>query len=205
MKKIFRLSAIAAFVMSLAACETYKVDEPDYTAIKGVDGQYVCFAYDKADMSEPVAVFHVEVTNTTDNAKDAAIFTITDCSPYVYGSYMLDAVRFKASCSPADGSFSASAVTATEPYTCYNVHYGQGYYTFAGRNGITQQYKVTVNGKVIKDGKSLASGGKADTIEFTYTRTYPDGEVEDYVVKGTRNTGWEEDMIEYSDWMDENY
>lgn len=204
MKNIFRFSALVAAIMSLVACETYKVEAPEYTAIKGVDGQYVCFAYDKSDQSEPVTVFHVEVTNTTDNANDTAIFTITDCDPGVYGSYMLDAIRFKASCSPAEGTFSANAVSATEPYTCYNVHYGQGYYTFAGRNNRTQQYKVTINGKVTKDGKDVSNGKKADTIEFTYSRAYPDGDVEEYVVKGTRNTGWEEDMIEYSEWMDEN-
>lgn len=208
MKNIFRIAAAAVFAVLCVSCdvtgETYKVQAPEYTAIKGIDGQYVCFAYDANDLEEPVTVFHVEITNTTNNDADVAVVTITDCAPVYQSYYYLDAVRFKVSCNPAEGTVSATDVDATEPSTCFNVWLGQGYYTYAGKYNDYAAYKVAVTGKIGKQDVTFTTGYKGDSINFTYSRTYSDGLVENYVVKGVRNSGWEEEMSEYSEWMDEN-
>ena len=60
-------------------------------------------------------------------------------------------------------------------------------------------------GKVTKNGVDTKTGYKTDAIEFGYTRTNPDGSTVSYTVKGMKNTGWEEDMKDYSDFIDANF
>lgn len=44
-----------------------------------------------------------------------------------------------------------------------------------------------------------------DAIEFNYSRTNPDGTTKQYVVKGMKNTGWNEEMQDYSDFIKEHF
>ena len=47
MNKIIKsLALMSAAVFSVISCETYKVDEPEMTAISKIDGKYVTFAYE---------------------------------------------------------------------------------------------------------------------------------------------------------------
>ncbi|OUN76894.1 hypothetical protein B5G09_07955 [Alistipes sp. An54] len=208
MKKILKMLAIGALAAGFVSCETYEVEEPEMTAVADFDGQWICFAYEASDLQTPVTVFDILVTNTTYNESNAMWMTISDCDYRITGDpRYLDALQFKLTCNPADLSFSGSAVEASQPRTCHNIYVAQGYYT-AGYMGFVDVdgYTVTVTGgKVVKDGVDTKTGYKADAIEFNYSRTNPDGLTEQYVVKGMKNTGWNEDMQDYSDFIDNNF
>lgn len=210
MKKILKMWMVGLLALGFSACETYEVDDPEMTAVADFDGQWICFAYEAADLSNPVTVFDILVTNTTNNDADAIWMTITDCDYRVSGNfYYLDALQFKLSCNTGDLTFSCSSVDASQPRTCHNIYLGQGYYS-AGSSVANllpaDGYKVTVsNGKVTKNGVDTKTGYKADAIEFNYSRTNPDGSTKSYVVKGMKNTGWEEDMADYTDFIDSTF
>ncbi len=209
MNKILKMLFAGALVaMGCASCETYDVDDPDMTAVADLDGQWICFAYESSAPDTPVTVFDILVTNTTDNAADAMWMTIADCDYSASGNpRYLDALQFKLSCDNSALTFSCTSAEAVQPRTCHNIYLGQGYYT-AGYTGAvaSQGYTVTVTGgKVTKNGVDTKTGYKADAIEFGYTRTNPDGSTVSYTVKGMKNTGWEEDMKDYSDFIDANF
>lgn len=215
MKKILKMLFAGILGLGFVACETYKADDPDMTAVSDFDGQWICFGYDASDTSTPVTVFVVEVTNTTFDDSDAMWMTIVDSDfPSVSGdSRFLDALRFKSSCDPGSLTFSCSSVDASQPNTCPNIYiYSMGagyasYYTAAYQGFVpVDGYKVSVtNGKVIKNGIDTKTGYKADAIEFNYSRTNPDQTTKQYVVKGMKNTGWEEDMEDYTDFINANF
>ena len=208
-KKIFRLLPVLAVALSLTACETYKVDDPDMTAVSGFDGMWYCFAYDPADLDNPVTVFDVQITNTTFNEADRFWMTVTDVNyPETSGDpYYLDAVRFDVSCDADALTFSCSEVECEYPRTCHNLLFGQGYDSYGYYAGLTSSETVSItDGRVTLDGVDTHSGYKADAIEFTYTRTTDDGSgspaTVTYYVRGMKNTGWEEDMADYTDFID---
>ncbi len=201
MKKIFILSVFAAALVGLASCETYKIGEPDMSAVAAIDGKYVAFG---AVGGENVTVFGVQITNTTDDEADRAWMTISDMDTHGYNYQRLFSVRFEIKVDPANNTFSASGVSAEEPRTAWNPYiegmYGSyGSYYTAGYQWGAEAHTVTVNGRVIPDGANTASGYKADKIEFTYT-------IDDvtYTVDGIKKTGWAEDTQKYMDFCDEN-
>ena len=200
--------AIGALAAGFVSCETYKVEEPEMTAVADFDGQWICFAYEAGNPSTPVTVFDILVTNTTYNESDAMWMTIADCDYQYSGTAtFLDALQFKLTCNPAALSFSCSAAEASQPQTCHNIYVGQDYYT-AGNQGYVPKdgYTVTeTDGKVLKNGVDTKTGYKADAIEFNYSRTNPDGTTKQYVVKGMKNTGWNEEMQDYSDFIKEHF
>ena len=54
--------------------------------------------------------------------------------------------------------------------------------------------------RVSELGESLSKSG----IEIdSYSRAYPDGTVKKYVVKGMKYTGWDDEMKEYNDFVNE--
>lgn len=59
--------------------------------------------------------------------------------------------------------------------------------------------------KIITGGTTGTNNNKIDTIEIdSYSRAYPDGTVKKYVVKGMKYTGWDDEMKEYNDFVNEN-
>ena len=58
MRKLITLSAFAAALVCLFSCETYKVKDPDMTAISNVDGKYMAFAYQDG-AAEPTTMFAI--------------------------------------------------------------------------------------------------------------------------------------------------
>lgn len=197
---IVKILSSAAVLAGLVSCETYKVGNPEMSAVADFDGRWVCFAYPKATPAEPETVFMVDIFNTTFNDSDKFWMNIIDCS----GGTYLDCLQLKASCDSQALTFGADDVDASQPRTCYNIWLEQGYYT-AGYAGIVDAdgYKVTVgDGKVTKEAVKTAGNLKADAIEFSYKRTGPDGTVSEYFVKGMKNTGWAEDLKEYIDFLE---
>ncbi|MCQ2148032.1 MAG: hypothetical protein MJZ16_11015 [Bacteroidales bacterium] len=197
MKKIFSILAVAMIsALSFTSCETYSVEEPEMTAVSDLDGEWICFATNQDDPSDKTLLC-VQITNTTNNEADKIWMTITDLNDATFP--YLDAIRFKASCSGL--GFSADAAKVEVPRTCRNPYYEQSYYSYQYRAGATTA-NATVNGSVTKNVDS-PSGYKYDTISFTYTRIELDGTVIKYNVKGSKNTGWAEDMKEYADFAEE--
>ena len=193
MKKILKMLFAVVLAFGFAACETYKADDTEMTAVADFDGQWICFAYDADDLTTPVTVFDILVTNTTNNDADAMWMTLTDCKIEHYttntqdqiSAIFLDALQFRLSCNTKDLTFSCSESDASQPQFCNNIYLGMTY-------------------KVVKNGVDTKTGYKADAIEFTYSRTNPDATMKEYVVKGMKNTGWNEDMQDYSDFIDNN-
>ena len=209
MKKLIKLSAFAAALACLFSCETYKVDEPDMTAISGVDGKYMAFAYENGS-TDPTTMFGIVITNTTENASDAAWITISDMDYSTTNWQRLFAVRFKVSVDAKAQTFQVSESAVTEPRTAWNPYiegaYGSygSYYTASYQWGSFGTSTATITGgKVVTDGVTTPSGYKADSIEFNYTLTYKDGSSETYTVKGQKKTGWAEDADEYETWLSE--
>ena len=134
---------MSAAVFSVISCETYKVDEPEMTAISKIDGKYVTFAYENGS-TQPSTVFAILITNTTFNDSDKAWVTITDLNPAatsLNSTRFLDAVRFKVDVNLKEQTLTCSGITATEPRTAWNPYLegagsGQGgYYTAATKLG----------------------------------------------------------------------
>lgn len=203
---------MSAAVLSLsvfASCETYKVGEPDTTAIAGIDGQYVAYAYE-GGASDPTTLFTIQINNTAADDADKGWITITDADPNLFGSKnknYLDAVRFKIDIDKAGMAFSCENADATEPNTCWNPYlagnYGS-YYTMAYTKKNFQNYKVSCKGKIAVGAVTGTNGNGIDAIEITsYSRTWPDGTVKTYTAKGQRNTGWDDEMAEYDEFLDE--
>ena len=210
MKKLITLSAFVAALACLFSCETYKVDDPEMTAIGNVDGKYMAFAYENGS-SDPSTMFATVITNTTNNDADAAWITIVDMD-YTGLSWMrLFSVRFKISVDANNQTFQVTDSPVTEPRTAWNPYiegaYGSygSYYTASYQWGSFGTKTATISGgKVVTDGVTTPSGYKADSIEFTYTLKYDDGTSESYTVKGQKKTGWAEDADEYETWLYEN-
>lgn len=211
-KIIKRLALMSAAVFSVISCETYKVDEPEMTAISKIDGKYVTFAYENGS-TQPSTVFAILITNTTFNDSDKAWVTITDLNPAatsLNSTRFLDAVRFKVDVNLKEQTLTCSGITATEPRTAWNPYLegagsGQGgYYTAATKLGY-KDYTISFSGKIVTGGTTgTNNGNKIDTIEIdSYTRAYPDGTVKKYVVKGMKYTGWDDEMKEYNDFVKE--
>ena len=212
MNKILRIIATASIIVAaLVSCETYKVDEPDMTAIANMDGKYAAFAYENS-ASEASTVFGVVITNTAYNESDKAWITITDLNPMatpLKSAYYLDAVRFKVDVDINAQTFSCTEVSATEPITTWNPYLegggsGQGgYYTAAYRLNQYSTYTISCTGRIVTGGTAGTNNNKIDTIEIdSYSRTYPDGTVKKYVVKGQKYTGWADEMREYNDFIE---
>ena len=211
MNKIIKsLALMSAAVFSVISCETYKVDDPEMTAISKIDGKYVTFAYENGS-TQPSTVF--AVLNTTFNDSDKAWVTITDLNPAatsLNSTLYLDAVRFKVDVNLKEQTFTCSGITATEPRTAWNPYLegagsGQGgYYTAATKLGY-KDYTISFSGKIVTGGTTgTNNGNKIDTIEIdSYSRAYPDGTVKKYVVKGMKYTGWDDEMKEYNDFVNE--
>ena len=210
MNKIIKsLALMSAAVFSVISCETYKVDDPEMTAISKIDGKYVTFAYENGS-TQPSTVFAVLITNTTFNDSDKAWVTITDLNPAatsLNSTLYLDAVRFKVDVNLKEQTFSCSGITATEPRTAWNPYLegagsGQGgYYTAATKLGY-KDYTISFSGKIVTGGTTGTNNNKIDTIEIdSYSRAYPDGTVKKYVVKGMKYTGWDDEMKEYNDFV----
>lgn len=213
MNKIIKsLALMSAAVFSVISCETYKVDEPEMTAISKIDGKYVTFAYENGS-TQPSTVFAILITNTTFNDSDKAWVTITDLNPAatsLNSTRFLDAVRFKVDVNLKEQTLTCSGITATEPRTAWNPYLegagsGQGgYYTAATKLGY-KDYTISFSGKIVTGGTTgTNNGNKIDTIEIdSYSRAYPDGTVKKYVVKGMKYTGWDDEMKEYNDFVNE--
>ena len=213
MNKIIKsLALMSAAVFSVISCETYKVDDPEMTAISKIDGKYVTFAYENGS-TQPSTVFAILITNTTFNDSDKAWVTITDLNPAatsLNSTRFLDAVRFKVDVNLKEQTLTCSGITATEPRTAWNPYLegagsGQGgYYTAATKLGY-KDYTISFSGKIVTGGTTgTNNGNKIDTIEIdSYSRAYPDGTVKKYVVKGMKYTGWDDEMKEYNDFVNE--
>lgn len=212
MNKIIKsLALMSAAVFSVISCETYNVDDPEMTAISKIDGKYVTFAYENGS-TQPSTVFAVLITNTTFNDSDKAWVTITDLNPAatsLNSTLYLDAVRFKVDVNLKEQTFTCSGITATEPRTAWNPYLegagsGQGgYYTAATKLGY-KDYTISFSGKIVTGGTTGTNNNKIDTIEIdSYSRAYPDGTVKKYVVKGMKYTGWDDEMKEYNDFVNE--
>lgn len=211
MNKIIKsLALMSAAVFSVISCETYKVDDPEMTAISKIDGKYVTFAYENGS-TQPSTVFAVLITNTTFNDSDKAWVTITDLNPAatsLNSTLYLDAVRFKVDVNLNEQTFTCSGITATEPRTAWNPYLegagsGQGgYYTAATKLGY-KDYTISFSGKIVTGGTTgTNNNNNIDTIEIdSYSRAYPDGTVKKYVVKGMKYTGWDDEMKEYNDFV----
>ena len=207
MNKIIKsLALMSAAVFSVISCETYKVDEPGMTAISKIDGKYVSFAYENGS-SQASTVFAILITNTAYNDSDKAWVTITDVNPAatpLNNPNYLDAVRFKVDVNLKEQTFTCSGITATEPRTAWNPYLGQGGYNTAATKLGYKEYTISCSGKIITGGTTGTNNNKIDTIEIdSYSRAYPDGTVKKYVVKGMKYTGWDDEMKEYNDFVNE--
>ena len=56
MKNIIKFLICIVGFAGLVSCETYKVEDPEQTAVGDFDGRWICFAYDKADQTNPVGL-----------------------------------------------------------------------------------------------------------------------------------------------------
>lgn len=219
MKKFLSIIAIVAFVAGISSCETYKVEDPDMTAVYKVDGKYVGFAFNVDDPTDTLSVVAVTITNTTDDESDRAWMTVIDMDVYeahAMNNYQrLFAVRFPVAVNGQ--SFSATAADASEPTTAWNPYieglygsYGSFYTVGRQRGRLNNVYAATVNGSVVTDGVNTASGYKTDKLEFTFSLSIPAGQTNiaagtvAYKFIGMKKTGWAEDTQEYMDFCD-NY
>ena len=81
MKNIIKFLICIVGFAGLVSCETYKVEDPEQTAVGDFDGRWICFAYDKADQTNPVGLYIVEIFNTTFNDSDKFWMSVADCDP----------------------------------------------------------------------------------------------------------------------------
>lgn len=211
MNNILKTIVIASMTaVTLTSCETYKVGDPDMTAISNIDGKYAAFAYENNE-SEASTVLGVVITNTAYNESDKAWITITDLNPMatpLKSANYLDAVRFKVDVDIDAQTFSCTEVSATEPITTWNPYRegggsGEGgFYTAAYKLNKYSTYTISCTGRIVTGGTAGTNNNRIDTIEIdSYSRTYPDGTVKKYVVKGQKYTGWADEMKEYNDFI----
>ena len=62
MKRFTYLVLGACVLAGIASCETYKVQDPEMTAVSEFDGKWICFGTTTA---QDTAVYFVEITNDT--------------------------------------------------------------------------------------------------------------------------------------------
>ena len=217
MKKIFSYISVAALLVAgLTSCETYKVTYPGGTAVSNMDGTYLCFAYDKSDLSTPVIFYELEVTNTESDASDAMWFNMIDYrSANALGCYP-EAVRFKVSCDVKDQTFNCS-LAETFPvgyimnkvqynYYGYGMEYANHSKTKYSYSNTTPDYTVNItDGSIVTDGVDTETGYKTDGISFNYVKKHADGTIEEYIVIGMKNTGWIEDVAVYDEWINDDW
>lgn len=210
MKRIKFLALTAICILAgLVSCETYKVQDPEMSAISDFDGKWICFGIEQ--VSGDTAVYLIEITNDTFDSSDKMWLTIINNDPSISGTpYYLDAIRFKANCNKGNLSFQCDDAETTAPYLVNNEYLGQTYYSWGyastGIKNIVMGKATITNGSITKNAVSTGGNKKVSAIEFTLTRT--DGIVgTDFVVnfKGMKMTGWSEDESEYVDFMNDNY
>ncbi|MBR1575512.1 MAG: hypothetical protein IJ654_03575 [Bacteroidales bacterium] len=209
MKKIVTLFAFAAMLCSLFSCETYKVGEPEMSAIHQIDGKFVGFALNPSDATDTLSVYAVQITNTTNDESDRAWVTVIDMDTYGRNWQRLFAVQFPVSVDIKAQTFKADNVAAEEPDKAWNPYieglYGNyGAYTTYGAWRGKHSVSASISGKVVTDGINTASGYKADSLEFDYTLVMDDGSQETVHFVGMKKTGWPEDMAAYMNFCD-NY
>lgn len=214
MKRIKYLVFAACVLAGIASCETYKVQDPEMTAVSEFDGKWVCFGVDEAG---DTAVYFIEITNDTYNSSDKLWMTVVNNDPGVgnalfgapYGYYYLDAIRFKVNCNNSNLTFQCDSTEAIAPYLVNNEYLAQTYYTI-GYGAFDE--KNCVMGKALVEGgkvtpNAIATGGnqKASAIEFALSRNDVILGKSVVEMKGMKITGWYDDMAEYVDFMYENY
>ena len=207
MKKILTIASYLAALTMVFSCETYKIKDPDMSAINKVDGKYMAFATAEGD-SDPSTIFGIVITNTTNDDSDAGWITITDLNYAGLHWQRLFSVRFHIDIDADAQTFQAANVEVIEPRTAWNPYiegaYGSygSYYTATYQWGSMGTATASISdGKVVTDGVDTPSGYKADSIEFDYTLTYTDGTSETYSVKGQKKTGWADDASDYEQWL----
>lgn len=180
--------------MAFASCETYKVADPEVTAVAPLDGHYICLAFKNAsdaavdNWQKADEYLRIYTSATTENASDEIWVNVMNelCMyPYVHN------VCVKAKCDPKALTFGTNGqIKSTIPSTqAKSWILGGAYYTSYGASKDSGIHDVTIsNGKLVIDGWDTPSGYKSDYISFEYTC---DGET--YYVVGARYTGWEED------------
>ena len=208
MKKIVTLFAFAAMLCSLFSCETYKVGEPEMTAVHQIDGKFVGFALNPADATDTLSVYAVLITNTTDDESDRAWVTLIDMNTAGRHWQRLYAVQMPVSVDIKAQTFKADNVAAEEPDKAWNPYieglYGSyGAYTTAGKQWGKHTKSATISGKVVTDGVNTATGYKADSLEMDVTIVRDNGQ-ESFHFVGMKKTGWSADMAAYMDFCD-NY
>ena len=228
MRKIFNyIMTLALAVFALASCETYKVDDPEMSAIDWFDGEYVCFVSSSSSYTDTLSVYDLVVTNTSKDEADRAWVTISDlnytnnanaiyaaaieagypestATTYANGYYdtFLDALIFDVKCDVCTRSFSISGASATEPALCHNPIVEQGYNSATGNFGIAHKYTVTVKDGTVGDNDvTTATGYKTNSISFSYTKTDSSNKTSTYYVHGIKNTGWGKDVADYAGWV----
>ena len=206
MKKIITLFAVAALLCGLFSCETYKVDEPDMTAVHQIDGKYVGFALNPSDATDTLSVYAVMITNTTDDESDRAWVTLIDMNTAGRHWQRLFAVQIPVSVDIKAQTFKADNVAAEEPNKAWNPYieglYGSyGAYTTYGAWRGKHSVSATINGKVVTDGVHTATGYKADSLEFDFNLVKDNGQ-ETFHFVGMKKTGWADDMASYMSFCD---
>ena len=206
MKKIITLFAFAALLCGLFSCETYKVDEPDMTAVHQIDGKYVGFALNPSDATDTLSVYAVMITNTTDDESDRAWVTLIDMNTAGRHWQRLFAVQIPGSVDITAQTFKADNVAAEEPNKAWNPYieglYGSyGAYTTYGAWRGKHSVSATINGKVVTDGVNTATGYKADSLEFDFNLVKDNGQ-ETFHFVGMKKTGWADDMASYMSFCD---
>ena len=209
MKRIVIYLAFMAALCGVFSCETYKVEDPDMTAIHQIDGKFVGFALNPSDAKDTLSVYAVMITNTTDDESDRAWVTVIDMNTASRHWQRLYSVQFAVSVDIKAQTFTANNVPAEEPDYAWNPYieglYGSyGAWMTAGYQWGPQTKSATINGKVVTNGVDTASGYKADSLEFDLTLTMIDGSQSKAHFVGMKKTGWAEDMQAYMDFCD-NY
>lgn len=206
MKNILKM-LIAMLAVSVVACETYEVEAPDVTPVAGLDGRYICWAYDldeyqaASDKStvEPVDYFETRISVTESYVSDKVWIYV--CS-FLYTYPYANVVCAKIDCDVSTLSFWADGAEKVEsPRIMFNPVVGGGYYTVDYRLGFTEGKVTITDGKVVKDGYDTPTGYKADAISYAYEYEDADGNTEKYMIVGSRYTGWGEDYEEFNDFI----
>ncbi len=208
MKKIFTYIALAAAMCGVLSCETYKVGEPEMSAVHQIDGKFVGFALNPSDATDTLSVYAVLITNTTDDESDRAWVTLIDMNTAGRHWQRLYAVQMPVSVDIKAQTFKADNVAAEEPDKAWNPYieglYGSyGAYTTAGKQWGKHTKSATISGKVVTDGVNTATGYKADSLEMDVTLVRDNGQ-ESFHFVGMKKTGWSADMAAYMDFCD-NY
>ena len=209
MKRFLVYIAFAAAMFGVFSCETYKVGEPEMSAIHQIDGKYVGFALNPSDPTDTLSVYGILITNTTDDESDRAWVTVVDMNTARGAMARLFAVQFAVSVDIQAQTFTANNVVAEEPDYAWNPYleglYGAyGAFTTAGKQWGKHTKSATISGKVVTNGVDTATGYKADSLEFDLTLVKDNGSQEKAHFVGMKKTGWAEDMQAYMDFCD-NY